>query len=45
MRAALTIASRSLRQRIRDRSAILFAVVVPLGLAAAIVPPSASYTA
>lgn len=35
MRAALTIAARSLRQRIRDRSAILFAIVIPLGLAAA----------
>jgi ABC-2 type transport system permease protein len=35
MRAALTIAARSLRQRVRDRSAILFAVVIPLGLAAA----------
>lgn len=35
MRAALTIAVRILRQRIRDRSAILFAVVIPLGLAAA----------
>jgi ABC-2 type transport system permease protein len=35
MRAALIIAARSLRQRIRDRSAILFAVVIPLGLAAA----------
>jgi ABC-2 type transport system permease protein len=35
MRPALTIAVRSLRQRIRDRSAILFAVVIPLGLAAA----------
>lgn len=35
MRAAWIIAVRSLRQRIRDRSAILFAVVIPLGLAAA----------
>jgi ABC-2 type transport system permease protein len=35
MRAALSIATRSLRQRIRDRSAILFAIVIPLGLAAA----------
>lgn len=35
MRAALTIAVRILRQRIRDRSAILFAVVIPFGLAAA----------
>jgi len=35
MRAALTIAARSLRQRVRDRSAILFAIVIPLGLAAA----------
>lgn len=33
--AALTIAGRILRQRIRDRSAILFAVVTPLGLALA----------
>jgi ABC-2 type transport system permease protein len=35
MRAALTIARRSLRQRVRDRSAILFSIVIPLGLAAA----------
>ena len=35
MRPALTIAVRSLRQRVRDRSAILFAIVIPLGLAAA----------
>jgi ABC-2 type transport system permease protein len=35
MRPALTIALRSLRQRVRDRSAILFAIVIPLGLAAA----------
>ncbi len=35
MRAALTIAARILRQRLRDRSAILFAVVTPLGLAVA----------
>jgi ABC-2 type transport system permease protein len=35
MRAAWHIATRSLRQRVRDRSAILFAVVIPLGLAAA----------
>lgn len=35
MRAAWLIAARSLRERVRDRSAILFAVVVPLGLAAA----------
>jgi ABC-2 type transport system permease protein len=33
--AALVIARRILRQRIRDRSAILFAVVTPLGLALA----------
>jgi ABC-2 type transport system permease protein len=33
--AALAIAARSLRQRIRDRSAILFAIVIPLGLATA----------
>jgi ABC-2 type transport system permease protein len=41
MRAALVIARRILRQRLRDRSAILFAVVTPLGLAiafAAIIP-------
>jgi ABC-2 type transport system permease protein len=35
MRAALVIAARSLRQRVRDRSAVMFAVLVPLGLAAA----------
>ena len=41
MRAALVIAARILRQRLRDRSAILFAVVTPLALAvafAAIIP-------
>ena len=41
MRAALVIAGRILRQRLRDRSAILFAVLTPLGLAiafAAIIP-------
>lgn len=35
MRAALVIARRILRQRLRDRSAIIFAVVTPLGLALA----------
>ncbi len=35
IRAGLVIAARILRQRIRDRSAILFAVVTPLGLALA----------
>ncbi len=41
MRAAFVIAWRILRQRLRDRSAIIFAVVTPLGLAlafAAIIP-------
>lgn len=33
--AALTITVRIIRQRVRDRSAILFAVVTPLGLALA----------
>ncbi len=33
--AALVIGRRILRQRIRDRSAILFAVATPLGLAVA----------
>jgi ABC-2 type transport system permease protein len=33
--AALAIAGRVLRQRIRDRSAIIFAVLTPLGLAVA----------
>jgi ABC-2 type transport system permease protein len=33
--AALVIAARGIRQRIRDRSAILFAIVIPLGLATA----------
>ena len=35
MRAALVIAGRILRQRLRDRSAIVFAVLTPLGLALA----------
>ena len=35
MRAALVITARILRQRVRDRSAIIFAVVTPLGLALA----------
>ena len=35
MRAALVIALRILRQRLRDRSAIVFAVLTPLGLALA----------
>jgi ABC-2 type transport system permease protein len=35
MRAALVIARRILRQRIRDRSAIVFSIVTPLGLALA----------
>lgn len=35
MRAALVIAARVLRQRLRDRSAIIFAVLTPLGLALA----------
>ena len=35
MRAALVIAGRILRQRLRDRSAIIFAVLTPLGLALA----------
>ena len=34
MRAALRIAAKDLRQRLRDRSAIMLAVVVPLALAA-----------
>lgn len=34
MRAALAIAAKDLRQRIRDRSAFLLAVVAPFGLAA-----------
>ena len=33
MRAALTIAAKDLKQRLRDRSAIILAVIVPLGLA------------
>lgn len=33
MRAAFLIAGRILRQRLRDRSAIIFAVITPLGLA------------
>ncbi|TAK01324.1 MAG: ABC transporter permease [Chloroflexota bacterium] len=35
MRIALVIAARILRQRLRDRSAIIFAVLTPLGLALA----------
>jgi ABC-2 type transport system permease protein len=35
MRIALVIARRILRQRLRDRSAIIFAVLTPLGLALA----------
>ena len=41
MRAAIVVARRILRQRLRDRSAILFAVLTPLFLAlafAAIIP-------
>ncbi len=34
MRSTLLIAAKDLRQRLRDRSAVLIAVVVPLGLAA-----------
>jgi ABC-2 type transport system permease protein len=33
MRAAITIAAKDIRERLRDRSAILLAVVIPLGLA------------
>lgn len=33
MRAAITISLKDLRERIRDRSALLFGIVVPLGLA------------
>ena len=33
MRAALLIAAKDLRERLRDRSALMFAFVVPLGLA------------
>ena len=33
MRVALLIAAKDLRQRLRDRSVILFAIVAPLGLA------------
>ena len=35
LRAALVIAARIIRQRLRDRSALLFAVVTPIGLALA----------
>jgi ABC-2 type transport system permease protein len=35
MRAALLITGRILRQRLRDRSAIIFAILTPLGLAIA----------
>jgi ABC-2 type transport system permease protein len=35
MRAALVIAARILRQRLRDRSAIVFSILTPLGLALA----------
>jgi ABC-2 type transport system permease protein len=46
VRSALVIASRSIRQRIRDRSAILFAIVIPLGLATAfslLIPRGAAF--
>ena len=33
MRHALTIAAKDLRRRLRDRTAILVALVLPLGLA------------
>jgi ABC-2 type transport system permease protein len=48
MRAALTIAARNLRQRFRDRSAILFAVVIPFGLALAftvLIPRDTTFSA
>ena len=48
MQAALVVATRSLRQRVRDRSAILFGIVVPLGLAAAfslLIPRGATFHA
>src|SRR3954454_3126961 len=35
LRAAIVIAARILRQRVRDRSAIVFAILTPLGLALA----------
>ena len=35
MRAALVVTGRILRQRLRDRSAIIFAVLTPFGLAIA----------
>ena len=34
MRAALVIALKDLRQRLRDRTAIIVAVIAPFGLAA-----------
>ena len=43
MRVAVVIAGRILRQRLRDRSAIIFAVLTPLGLAlafSAVIPDS-----
>lgn len=47
MRAALFIAARIVRQRVRDRSALIFAVVTPLLLAVAfsalVAPASTSY--
>jgi ABC-2 type transport system permease protein len=33
MRAAITIAAKDIKERVRDRSAIILAVVVPLGMA------------
>ena len=33
LRVALLIAAKDLRQRFRDRSALIFAIVAPLGLA------------
>ena len=46
MNAALVIAARALRQRIRSRSALMFGIIVPLGLAAAfslLIPQGSSY--
>ena len=48
MRIALLIAAKDLRQRFRDRSALIFAIVAPLGLAlifSRLIGPSAGFHA
>ena len=40
MRAALDIALKDLKQKVRDRSALLISIVAPFSLAASISPAS-----